>query len=411
VTDTNTVDGGVGTVSSTGTQQRIISATTAHAVVGEVEVSIVLVIDTGVQSVDLGALGEVVAVTQSPLAGISLVIGGQQVATSLTSVLIGNRELVGAQDVLHTQEIGVTVEVQRTATSDVEVTLEVLVHANQGGALAEVIGSGQQVGLMIFFAERSRITDRTIVVNGAHTQVVQLQVGISQLQATVGVIQGQVPTVGVSGAGVGSGGINRLRGIRDVSDHAGEAVEGGRRVGDGIGTEDQIHTTQSLTEYAVGSTRPCGPGNHVKAGHDGAVGSGNITTQHGTEVAGQSHEGIALATEQTRGLVGAAISRVDGVTGRGSGGVGQVNGGFELEQGLQAVAQIFATLETDQRRVGGNTGAATDVGVIDSGVSSVVSLHGFERSVSNAVDGDVGLGEGTGGGQAGNSQGDQFLLH
>ena len=156
----------------------------------------ILVVDAAVHSVSLGTLGEVVAVTQGPLVGIGVVVS--QITGGLVSLLVGNGELVSTHDVLGAQVVGVALHVQ-ASSAGINGTLEVLVHTNQGGALTEVVGGSQQVGAVIFTSHTT------------NTNVVQLQVGVSTLEAAVSVVQSQVPATGINAVAVG-GGVDGLGG-------------------------------------------------------------------------------------------------------------------------------------------------------------------------------------------------------
>ena len=78
---------------------------------------------------------------------------------------------------------------------------------------------------------------------------------------------------------------------------------------------------------------------------------------------------------------------------------------LEHELGLEAVAQVFRTLEA-QTATGQQAAANNCLGVA---VASGLAIHETEVRVSNTVDGDVRLSESRGGNQTGNSQGDQFF--
>ena len=129
-------------------------------------------------------------------------------------------------------------------------------------------------------------------------------------------------------------------------------------------------------------------GVHVQSSSQGTGRAGQVTGDDGTETAGQTNEAVTA--------------------GPGAGGGVGADAAFELEHSFQAVAQVFSTLEA---QVGGVGGDAVGGAELIAGSGGAGGTHVVEGGVSNTVDGDVGLSESRSGGEAGDGEGDQLLLH
>lgn len=130
----------------------------------------------------------------------------------------------------------------------------------------------------------------------------------------------------------------------------------------------------------------------------GIVVAGGVGVVHGSSLQTATDQGTKTAGQTDKLLTTSGSAGANTGVGISSQAI------FQGEQSLQTIAQIFDTLETE---AGGRQHARVNLNTFMTGLS----VENYSADISDTVDGDVGLGESSGGGQAGNSQSDKFLLH
>ena len=314
----------------------------------------------------------------------------------------------------------------------------------QLGALGQVVGVNQRVGLAVAIADagaadavlavgsldQASCTDRRGQANGPfvvgvlvfNLLVLVHRESLDHLEVIAGTQAVFADIVVCSGLRHGNLGedcasLQRAIGIGG-GQQVGIAILGGCLQGSAFG-DASVVVSQS---QAAKARRNVGEGivatARIAAGNDGSglhavavvegtasnrvVGAGEIkasglqaASQHGTEAAGQADEGLA-------GLAAGVAGNGGGIAHAGVLIRGDVV--FEGEQRLEPVAEVFNALEAQAGR----------------GIQAVVDniLSGFARgaevsvaNVDHTIDGDVGLGESAASGKAGNSNCGDFLEH
>ena len=241
---------------------------------------------------------------------------------------------------------------------------------------AEVVGATEEVLALLVVAISNRVhlvidirdTDRAVGVVGAHGQ------------HAAGFLVGLV--FGTNTPDAADGQAAEVR----------RAV--GQRVVDTLGGSRLDLSRGGTASYAC-------TGEHGLRSDDGASG-GFIHVSRGV-----ARSVLTTDTKLTHAAVQGNVGLAMEGTAAGARTVVDVEALLEHELGLEAVAQVFRTLEAQtvarqQATVNNGLGVA---------VASGLAIHETEVRVSNTVDGDVRLSESRGGNQTGNSQGDQFFLH
>ena len=357
------------------------SADTVQVVV----VSVVLVGDTAIDSLQDGTLGQVVLVAQNVVISTFLVGVVVLDITSMTplsdnSTLCQNIELTREiPNVLGQIFTGGLIQTG-TVKQNADLAESSLVHNTNTVVIQLAPAIGQAI-----------VGNRTVTsclnsgISIASDSVVQAQ-GVSVV-TLLGVVSSHVLVTDqrASTIGIGQAG--------GVANNSVEASEGRGNVSDGVvDTLIKSTSTRAATQLgqqgAVSTDAGCA-GIYVELSTQATGRASQVTSQNGTETSSQTNIGVTVVPD-----TGSAVLGVQAV--------------FELEDSLQAVAQIFNTLETDVGRVGGYAVTVVVVRGVASG--STGSLDAVEGSISNTVDGNVGLSESSGRSQTSDGQSDNLLI-
>src|SRR6185369_2216815 len=353
------------------------------ASLGNLHSGAALVVDLTVIEVQVGTLGEGVISTQTDLPRVLIIL--VQLVEQLTTNGL-QREL--ADRSLQANKPGVLV---RNVAGAAFVALENVIQSRDFDN-AKVVGSGSggHPGLAFSIGRN----DLFVVQTGADRAVV---VGTHDgVQGTVARRAGgnfRSTSGGIEATNFGSGASNTVTigfvriDCGCVSEHDAEAGKFRADVGDGVGST--INLDGHLGEVADSAI-----GKRIEGTEDAVTNAVQVAADDGTETTGQADVGVTVGPGSGLVATGVLINR------------GTV---FDFEDCLQAIAQVFNTLETDAA-AGLNAGGdfVLAFGIIN-GTGTAIAVH--TTQVSTTVDGDIGLRKGSGGGQASDSQGDQFLLH
>jgi len=348
-------------------------ANTVQEVVGGVGV----VGDGRVSSLQDGALGEAVLITDFPVTSTLFGV----LTEGINSILDVASDTVLSDDLAcaNIEGTGQVVDVLLLVASAVQVGTG-LIPQQADSAGAEVELTTQTMVVDVINGDRSSYgTDVGTILN------VNIGVGVADVDGAVFI----VGTQGQTGVNVGEvAGTEGLLGGTDnssasvgvaggVSDNAAKAAEVRGDVGNSvvqalIESASTSAATQLAQEGGVGANAGS-TGVNVHLGAQSAGRAGQDTSSNGTKAASHANEGVTVAPN--------------------AGGAVKGNTVFQLEDSLQAIAEVFSTLETDVGGVGSQTVAGLDVG---GGSAGAGSAHVVEGHVSDTVDGDVGLGESSG---------------
>src|SRR6266581_263954 len=352
---------------------------------------IALVRDPRVVGVDVGALGQVVAIADAKLAAIRAVE-----VLVLVARILGANQTVADRDAATDHPVAHGVLGLRTCQLAI------------GRAAAGVVGQLVPQGGNLDHAEVVRTADLDDADVGGDVKVLAVGRFVVQghSQGAVVVVELAQPQADVTAVLLIGRRALRVRAQAGgfVADQAGrvgkqgvEAAEVRRDVGNGV-----VAAGDLFVEDGHG------------VGH-GAAAERVVLVDHAVTVA------IDAAADEGAEAAGQADIRMT-VPKRGSGGADRrgsavVDGDaiFEFEDSLHAVAQVFGAPEADAA-AGFDAGGQFMAGAVDDRTAdrpdtAVAAAAVDEAVVDQAINGHVGLGEGGAGGQAGDGQGDEFLLH
>ena len=374
------------------------------------------------------------AVSDCPSTGSGAVSSTNAVQVVVIGVvLVGDAAIDSLQDGTLRQVVLVTQNVVVSTFLVGIVTLDItsMTPLSQNSTIADIELAGQIPNVLMQVVTRGQIQTSTVkqnanlakssLVHDASTVIVQLTVAISQaiisrravtssldssvsiasIKTSDSVVQtqsiGMVTLLGVVGGHVfvphQSTSAVCIGQASRVADNSVKASNSRGNVSDCVIDtlikSTSTRTAAQLTEQCGVSTDTGSAGVNVELGAQSTGRASQVTGDHGTKTARQTDEGVTVVPHA-------------------SGTVFGVQAVFELEDSLQAVAQIFNTLETDVGGVRGNAVTIVEIGSRTGG--RVGSLDAVEGSVSNTVDGDVGLSESGGRSQSSNSQSDNLLI-
>ncbi len=341
-----------------------VRCTIANRVDVETIVNQAFVGQLGITSLNQGTLAELIGVQGGP--DLSLGVSqGTGLILDLASSTVLDANGVLAEGLGNTQRPSVTL-----VEAGSIVNLGVVVQGGQLGLGRQGVNSGNAVDTG---------------VRGIHTRdVLGSMVTSSDIQRAIVVLTSQLVGAGFS-AIVAIG----LGFAIDVGDGTRETTEGRGNVGDGVGST--IISTGNVAGDTAGHGHRGAEASCTRSqfnlGAHGTQRMGQVTGNSRTETTGQADVGIATTSQSTGGISGETR--------------------FVLEDSLQAVAQIFNTLETDVGGVGIQTANPSLVVGVNAGAGR---LNIRLAEVNNTVNGDIGLGESGGRSQSSNCQSDNLLI-